>query len=369
MTTFPRLLALAALSAILPFAQGARPEVLEDLPGFDRPVSAMFSSDGKSLFVVNRSRGEVGARREAGSITQYSVSEGPVFKLASKRFVVGLTAPSDIDFLPAALGDVAPAGTLIVVSGTPLIETEDGRITKDASDDFIGLSLFDPLSGKLLGKADLGPESDLKMKGSLPLISPNSITFDKSGNLYIADTGIGGNLFKNRVKAQPAVYRINRAGLVDLFSGTAPMDVDVMKISSIPGDISYESRDDSVYFVANHLQGATKGAVFKVSSDDFQDVMKIQTVCRDLTALSSMRMTPNGKVLLATNSGELHVPRGKKTSRLLRFKPEMTFSSPGKYGLLEEPGGSFIMAVPEETGDAGAGKGQRVRIVRMPPKF
>lgn len=369
MTKSLRSLILSA-ALVTPFiANGARPEVLEDLPGFDRPVSAAFSPDRTALFVVNRSRGEQGARRGAGSMTKFSVDEDLKFKLASKRFVVGLTAPADIDFLPVELSGIAPVGSLILVSGTPLLETEDGRITNDASNDFIGISLYDPVTGKLLKKVNLGPASPVKLKGEYPLISPNSLTVDKRGNLYIGDTGIGGNLFKNRIKAQPVVYRIAPSGLVDMFNGISPMEVQVMKISSIPGDISYQPEDDSVYFVANHLQGATKGAVFKVSSSDFHDVMKIQTVVRELTALSSMRLTPRGRVLLATNKGELVVPRGRKASRLIRFKPEMTFSTPGKFGLLPEASGSFILAVPEETGDAGAGKGQRVRIVRLPSNY
>ena len=59
----------------------------------------------------------------------------------------------------------------------------------------------------------------------------------------------------------------------------------------------------------------------------------------------------------------------KLNPKLVEFKPEMTFSTPGKFAMLPEPGGAFIIAVPEETGSAGAGKGQRVRIVRVPSKF
>ena len=101
MTSFCfRISLVAAFSISFVSSSMARPEVLEDLSGFDRPVATVFAPDGKALFVVNRSRGEVGARRGAGSITKMSVSSDLQFKVASKRFVVGLTAPSGVDFLP-----------------------------------------------------------------------------------------------------------------------------------------------------------------------------------------------------------------------------------------------------------------------------
>ena len=291
--------------------------------------------------------------------------------MASKRFVTGLTAPSALGFLPVSLGEGLPAGLLFMVSGTPLIENEDGRMTKDASKDFIGLSVIDPITGKVLKKVDLGPAAPMKLKNEYSLISPNSLNFDDQGNLYIADTGIGGNMFmfKNRVKAQPAIYRIDRDTLGKMLNGEAPANAQVMKVSSIPGDMSYRSEDDSIYFLANHIQGATKGAVFKFASSDFQGKSTMQTIVRELTALSSLQLLPNGKTLLVTNSGELHVPRGKKTSREIRFKPEMRFSTPGRFDLLLQADGSSLLAVPEETGDAGVGKGQRVKIVLFPAKY
>jgi hypothetical protein len=360
-----RIFLVAAISISFASLGSARPEVLEDLSGFDRPVATVFAPDGKALFVVNRSRGEVGARRGAGSITKMSVNADLQFKVASRRFVVGLTAPSDIDFLPVELEGVAPKGSLILVSGTPLIESEDGRMEKNASDDLIGFTLFDPLTGKTLAKADFSPEADLRFNGEHPLISPNSMSFDRSGNLYIADTGIGGNLFRNRLKAQPVIYRISVSGMQQMFSGESPSRVDVMKISSIPGDISYHPQEDAVYFLANHLQGASRGSVFKVSSRNFTEVMKIETVVRELTSLASMIISPNGRTLIASAKGELLIPRNRKSARLVRFKPEMTYSTPGKFDYLPLSGGDYILAMPEETGDAGAGKGQRVRITRL----
>ena len=349
--------------------KGASPEVLEVLPGFDRPVSAAFGPEGKSLFVVNRSRGEIGAIRGAGSITKYTVGSDYSFKLASKRFAIGLTAPSDIDFLPVSLGKVAPKGALFLISGTPLIETEDGRITKDASNDFIGLTVLDPLTGKVIKRVSLGPTSPIKLKNEYSLISPVSMTFDGKGSLYIADTGIGGNLFRNPLRAQPVIYRIDKQGVMDLLTGVSPLDVEAMKVSSIPGDICYQPKDDSVYFLTNHNQGAPKGAIFRIGSTDFKNGSMMQTIVRELTALSSMVLSPSGRVLLTTNSGELIYPRGKKSSRTIRFRPQMTFSTPGRFGILTQSDGRLLLAVPEETGDAGINKGQRVKIVLLPAGY
>ena len=124
-----------------------------------------------------------------------------------------------------------------------------------------------------------------------------------------------------------------------------------------------------MYFLSNHTQGAPKGSVFRIASGDFKNVMMMKTIVRELTALSSMQLLPSGRVLLASNSGELLIPKGKKAARLIHFRPQMTFSSPGKFSLLAQSDGSTLLVVPEETGDAGINKGQRVKIVLLPKNF
>ena len=184
---FRSLLAITVSFAALS-VNGDRPEVLQVLSDLDRPVAAAFGPGGETLFVANRSRGTIGALRNMGSLTKFDRASDGSYKMASKRFVVGLTAPSAIDFAPVAFGSDIPKGTLFLVSGTPLIENEDGRMSKDVSKDFIGISVVDTNSGKILRKIDLGPAAPMKMKGEYSLISPNCLSFDKEGNLYIADT-------------------------------------------------------------------------------------------------------------------------------------------------------------------------------------
>ena len=369
---FRSLLAITfGITAFTQLSQGDRPEVLQVLSDLDRPVAAAFGPGGDTLFVANRSRGTIGALRNMGSLTKFTRSDDGSYKMASKRFVVGLTAPSAIDFAPISYADDLPAGVLFLVSGTPLIQNEDERMSKDVTKDFIGITVVDTTSGKILRKVNLSPAAPMKMAGEYSLISPNCLSFDKQGNLYIADTGIGGNMFmfKKQVQSQPAFYRISSDGIRQMLQGEAPTGAQVMKVTSIPSDMRYQESDDSLYFVANHIVGATKGAVFKAGSSGFRGQFSVQTLVRELDPLSSLVLLPNGKQLLISSSGELHIPRGKKASREIRFKPEVRFSTPGRVDLLPLADGTALLAVPEETGGAGVGKGQRVKIVKLPAKF
>ncbi len=362
---------ILTVSCIATFAPGARPEVLQILGDLDRPVAAAFGPGGETIFVANRSRGTIGALRGMGSVAKFERESDGSYKMASKRFVVGLTAPAAIDFAPISFGEDLPVGVLFLVSGTPLIENEDERMSKDVTKDFIGISVIDTTTGKTLRKINLSPAAPAKMAGEFSLISPNCLSFDKQGNLYIADTGIGGNMFmfKKQVQSQPAFYRIERDALTKLLNGESADDTQVMKVTSIPSDMRYNEAEDSLYFVANHIVGATKGAVFKAGSSGFRGQFSVQTLVRELDPLSSLVLLPNGKQLLISSSGELHIPRGKKASREIRFKPEMRFSTPGRVDLLPLGDGTALLAVPEETGSAGIGKGQRVKIVKLPAKF
>lgn len=89
---FRSLLPIAVCVSTLSFF-GARPEVLQILSGLDRPVAATFGPEGKTLFVANSSRGSLGALRGMGSLTKFDRGSDGQYKLASKRFVIGLTAP------------------------------------------------------------------------------------------------------------------------------------------------------------------------------------------------------------------------------------------------------------------------------------
>ena len=306
--------------------------------------------------------------REQSYISKFSVSEDGTLKLYSKQFVSRLTAAMDLDFAPVSYATL-PAGSIFIIAGSPLIQNEAGQLTKDATDEFIGLIVVSPETGEILKRVDLSPGSDILMKTEFPLVSPSSITFDKQGNLYIADTGIGGYNFKDRFQGRPVIYRLEPRAVLDLLTGVPPVDVDITRISSLPGDMSYDAETDTVYFISNHIQGAPSGSVSKFESGNYRGLASQKTIVRGLVALNGLHLTPKGRVLLLANTGEVLFPRGRKASRTIRIHPQVTFSTPGKIDIKRLPDGQLLVPVPEENSDAGLGKGQMVRVMRLPATY
>lgn len=357
-----------ALAVHVAWAAG-RPEIIQTLTGFNRPVSAVFSENGDTLFVVNRARGEVGVLRHQGSVSKVARMDGGKFGEPNHRFVTRLTGPSDVALAPIAFGDV-PKGSLFVVTGTPLIENETGRIIKDASGEYIGITVIDAQTGRVLREIDLGPSSEVLLQRSQALISPTSIEFDHEGNLFIGDTGIGGHLFiSNRMQGQPKIWRLTQRSVMELLSGLSPSGAKPMPISSLPGDMRYDASSDSLYFITNHNQGAPTGSVFKVEGGEFKGIQSLQTIVRSLPALSGLQLSPKGRAIMTSNNGEILMPRGRKNYRVIRFRPEVRFATPGNFALYPLAAGASLLAIPEEGSDAGLNKGQSVQIVKLPEGY
>ena len=355
---------------IFAVAAFARPEIVQTIEGFDRPVAALYSPDGKSLYVANRPRGKVGVFRGKGYVSKLQVGTNGAVAMGVKQFVSRLTAPSDMVFSRRAYTGDVESGSLFVLMGTPLIENEMGRIIKDATNEFIGVKIYDPADGRLIGEMDMGPDSILYESGSMPLVAPSCIEFDDSGNMYIGDTGIGGHVFKTRTRPQPIILRITPRGVSDLITGIVPGEAEIkdMKISSLPIDMVYKSAEKSLFFLANHNQGAPSGAVFKIPADEFLGLSSMTTIVRKQPALKGIRISPR-RIYIASANGDLMFPKGRDKANIVRFRPRTNFSSPGKFDILVQSDDSLLLAIPEETGRVSVNQGNSLRLVKLPTGY
>ncbi len=360
---------LILLSLFLSFslAEG-RPEVLQELDGFNRPVAAVFSPDGKFLFVVNHAEGPSGTLRSQSFLSRLTVDGAGKATPEQMKFVDALTAPIDLDFSPIRFGNV-PAGAIFLLVGSPLVQDEAGRALKDLSRVVIGLQIVDPKAGRVIKTIDLGPNSKIRLRGEDSLLAPSSICFDKAGNLYIGESGYAGHMFERRVPGHPGIWRLEASAVAELVNDARPVKVELIRTTSLPNDMSYRKSDDSIYFVTNHTQGRPTGSIFMFDSGGFKGIDSMLTIARELPALSSVQLTPSGRALLAGVNGELMFPKGKRDARPVRFRPQLTFSAPGKIATLPLADGGLLVAVPEQSSDAGAGKGQRLRLVKLPSGY
>ncbi|MDQ8203194.1 hypothetical protein [Pelagicoccus sp. SDUM812003] len=371
MTQKPRFFALIGM-ALAVFCAGLqaqnRPQVTQQLDGFLRPTAAVFSPDQRYLFVINHSQGEAGTLRSESFLSKLSVDASGQVSVDSMRFVTSLTAPIDMDFSPVRYGNV-PQGALFMVVGSPLVQDSAGRALKDLSRIMIGLLVIDPNRGRVIKKIDLSPNSKVTLDGKQSLLAPSSLCFDTKGNLYIGESGVGGHMFDRRQPGRPGIWRIDSESVQELLSDGVPKKVEFIRTTSLPSDMIYRESEDMLYFITNHTQGRPSGSVFRIEAGKYEGIESMQTIVRGITALSGIQITPTNRVLLVGNSGELMFPKGKKDTRSIRFRPQRDFSTPGKFALAPMKDGSILLAVPEQSSDAGLGKGQRVSIVTLPSGY
>lgn len=346
----------------------ARPEVLQELDGFNRPVAAVFSPDQSFLFVVNHAEGPSGTLRGQSFLSRLTVDAAGKVTPDNLRFVDSLTAPIDLDFSPVRYGNI-PAGAIFLLVGSPLVQDEAGRALKDLSRVVIGLQIVDPKAGRVIKTIDLGPNSKIRLQGDESLLAPSSICFDKAGNLYIGESGYGGHMFDRRMAGRPGIWRLDTQTVADLVTDVKPSKVELIRTTSLPNDMCYRASDDMIYFVTNHSQGRPTGSIFLFPSGNYKGIDSMLTLARELPSLSSVQLTPSGRVLLGGVSGELMFPKGKRDARPVRFRPQFTFSAPGKIATMPLPDGGLLVAVPEQSSAAGPGKGQRMRIVKLPAGY
>lgn len=342
-----------------------RPVISQELDGFLTPTASVFSPDGRYLFVINHAQGESGTLRGQSFISKLAVSDTGEVAASQMRFVKNLTSPIDLDFSPVRFGNI-PKGAIFLAAGTPLVQDESGRSMRDLSRVMIGIVVVDPNTGREIKRIDLGPNSRIRLSGELSLLSPSSICFDKSGNLYIGESGVGGHMFERKQVGRPGIWRLEAEDVEGLLSDRAPKKADLIRTTSLPTDMTFIEKDNMLYFATNHTQGRPSGSVFRISAGQYQGISSMQTIVRELSALTGIQVMPKGRVLLAGNSGELMFPKGKKDTRPLRFRPRHDFSSPGKIALQQLKDGSILIAVPEQSSEQGGGRGQRVSIVKLP---
>src|SRR5258706_3788299 len=145
-------------------APAGKAEILQTVTGLNNPESAVFSLDGKWLFVTNCASAEFGADKHVAfvageaSVSKLSVAPDGTLSLVNPKFVQKLSGTLGVTVAPRAVGPY-PAGSLFVCVGGALVAGDAGAYVADAAALGTGIAVLDPESGATLGKIQLGAGS------------------------------------------------------------------------------------------------------------------------------------------------------------------------------------------------------------------
>jgi hypothetical protein len=143
---------------------------------------------------------------------------GGTLKFVNEKLITGLTGPLGMGVSTQATRKF-PKGTIFLAEAWAPLAEADGTEVKDPS-------VLDPKiiafnnDGKILGAIRLGASSAAGKVSGVTATLANALAFDKQGNLYLAETGIGGGLFNPPVLARGGgVYMFPLSLLDDLADG------------------------------------------------------------------------------------------------------------------------------------------------------
>jgi hypothetical protein len=380
-------LALSLSLLVLPLASGctdpvaagggipSEPTVVQTLSQFHRPESCAFSLDGGYLYVSNCGSGffgpeeAIGLVRDQGAISKLQVTADGLLEVIDLNFVEGLSTPLGITVLPRAT-DRFPAGTLFVVVGNALSVDADGNMERRAEALGTAALAIDPEDGALLGRIRLDVESAVADWLGHPLLLPNGAAFDREGNYYIGDSGVGGERLEPPRQGNPGVVRIDHAAL-DVLAADAPHPgVHFISVPGGPNGVAYHDGEDAIYIVTFGGGGPEGEAIYAVARDGFVGGELPEPLHAGVGTLDGLAITPAGTLIASRMDGDLiAIPAGGQPQPIELAPEPIAFAGPSDIKLSARPDGRLMLIVPEQEPAAAESWSQRLHVVHLPQDY
>jgi hypothetical protein len=162
-------------------------QVIQTLKAFDNPEGAIFSADGKYVFISNAA--ELGMPdkgfhfiEHGGYISKLEVQPDGRLKMIKDKLITGLTGPVGMAVNPVASRRF-PKGAIFLCTVAAPLATASGEHISDPGRAAPAIVVFD-VNGALLGQLKMGYLSTFHKKSKAVATLPNALGFDKEGNLY-----------------------------------------------------------------------------------------------------------------------------------------------------------------------------------------
>lgn len=352
-------------------------KVVQRLNAFDNPEGAIFSADGKFVFISNSA--ELGMPDKgfhwthgAGYISKLAVQSDGQLKMVNEKLISGLTGPLGMAVSPVATKKF-PKGTVFLIEAWAPLAEADGTEVKDPK-------IIDPKiiafnnDGKVLGAIKMGEGSAAGKAAGVPATLGNALAFDKEGNLYAIDTGIAGGTFNPAIATKGGgAYMFPVASLDALADGqSAP--VHYIPVPEGGPDGIEVAPDGAIHFntvgpVAG-LKDPADGGMYRVTKDDFKNGTLPAPFATGLGALDGLDFA--GMVRLDTeikntNSVTVTPPFGKPM--MLTYDQDIKLAGPADIAIRKQADGSYLLVIPELSATSPNKKDNPVTVIRLPANF
>jgi hypothetical protein len=352
-------------------------QVIQRLSSFDNPEGTIFSADGKYVFVSNAA--ELGNpdkgfswTRNAGYVSKLEVQSDGTLKVVNEKLIDGLTAP--LGFAVNTVGTKKfPKGTIFLVQATAPLAEADGTPVKDISKHDPKITAFD-VDGKILGEIKLGKDSAAEKAAGVIATLGNALAFDRQGNLYLAETGIGGASFDPPLATKGGgVYLFPHASLDALADGKDAR-VSYLPVPEGGPDGIEAGPDGRIHFntvgLGTGLKDPAEGGEYRVTKKDIESGHLPAPFVHGLGALDGLTFA--GRVRLDTeiknSNGVIVTPRSGKPS-ILAYDQELKLNGPADIAVRKQRDGSYLLVIPELGATSPNNKDNTVTVVRLPAGF
>ena len=352
-------------------------QVIQVLKAFDNPEGAIFSDDGKYVFVSNSA--ELGMpdkgfhwTEKEGYISKLEVQSDGTLKMVNEKLVTRLTAPLGMAINPVATRRF-PKGTIFLCTGAAPLATEAGEHIKDPANAQPAIVVFDS-NGVVLGQLKMGFGSTFWGKTKAIATLPNAIGFDKEGNLYIADTAIGGAAYEPPVNTASGIWMVPHESIDTIANG---WDADIYFVPMPEGgpdgvEVAPDGaiHTNTVGAVAG-MKDPAEGGMYKLTKQDFMAGRLPAPFATGLGALDGLDFVGNVRLdteIKNTNSIIVTPPNGKPMTLVLD-QADKKFTGPADIAVRKMSDGSYLLVIPELSATSPNNKDNAVTVVKLPPNF
>jgi len=267
-----------------------------------------------------------------------------------------------------------PRGTIFLAEAWAPLAEADGTDVKDPSVIEPKILAFNT-DGKILGSIKLGEGSAAAKASGVVATLPNALAFDPSGNLYLAETGIGGGSFSPAIPTKGGGVYLFPTSSLDALAEGREAPVSYIAVPEGGPDGIEVAPDGMIHFntvgQAAGLKDPAEGGMYKIKKADLIAGKLPEPFNRGLGALDGLDFAGSNRLdtEIKNTSSVVVTPLSGTKSYVLTYDQDIKLAGPADIAIRKLSDGSYLLIIPELAATSPNNKDNSVTVVKLPADF